>query len=149
MTRSFDPGGRPLPSLVALAFAQITDALTARVREGGYDDLELHHLLNVFRFLEPGGVRPARLAELAGVTPQAMSLVLRDLEARGYVRRDPDPTDRRASVVVWSDRGREAAGLAEAWLADVERRWVREFGAARVDAAREVLAAVVERGVSA
>ena len=42
---------------------------------------------------------PTRISELAGhmgVTVSTMSLSVKRLERRGYVRRDPDPDDRRA-----------------------------------------------------
>ncbi len=41
------------------------------------------------------GLSSAQLARIAFVTPQAMSLVIRDLENRGLVRRTPDPGQRR------------------------------------------------------
>ncbi|MGW0199753.1 MarR family winged helix-turn-helix transcriptional regulator [Nonomuraea sp. NPDC003201] len=37
------------------------------------------------------GPSSADLARIAFVTPQAMSLVIRDLERRGLIRRDPQP----------------------------------------------------------
>ena len=116
----------------------------AQVRTEGFDDLRLHHFLNVFRFMEPGGARPARLAEAAGVTPQAMSLVLTELEDLGYVRRGPDPADRRSQLVTWSDRGMAAGAVVEGWYMDLEKRLAEEVGATAVDAARRVLASIVE-----
>lgn len=41
------------------------------------------------------GLSSAQLARIAFVTPQAMSLVVRDLEDRGLIRRRPDPGQRR------------------------------------------------------
>jgi DNA-binding MarR family transcriptional regulator len=43
---------------------------------------------------EPG-LTPTRLAELAGLTTGAITGVLDRLERAGFVRRDPDPSDRR------------------------------------------------------
>ncbi|MDE2121375.1 MAG: MarR family transcriptional regulator [Betaproteobacteria bacterium] len=42
------------------------------------------------------GASQARLAELAGIEPMALVRVLDRLQADGLVRRQPDPTDRRA-----------------------------------------------------
>ena len=40
------------------------------------------------------------LAELAQVTRQSMSEMIIELERRGYVERTPDPTDRRAVLIL-------------------------------------------------
>jgi DNA-binding MarR family transcriptional regulator len=41
------------------------------------------------------GLSSSQLARIAFVTPQAMSLVIRDLEDRGLIRRRSDPNQRR------------------------------------------------------
>lgn len=41
------------------------------------------------------GPSSAQLARIAFVTPQAMNLVIRDLEGRGLIRRDPHPAGGR------------------------------------------------------
>jgi DNA-binding MarR family transcriptional regulator len=41
------------------------------------------------------GPSSAQLARIAFVTPQAMNLVIRDLERRGLIRREPDPNGGR------------------------------------------------------
>jgi DNA-binding MarR family transcriptional regulator len=46
-----------------------------------------------------GPLAPGRLGELTGLTSGAVTAVLGRLEAAGYVRRDPDPGDRRRVVV--------------------------------------------------
>jgi DNA-binding MarR family transcriptional regulator len=44
-------------------------------------------------------VTPGRLAELNRLSPAAMTTVLDRLEAKGYVRRIPDPDDRRRTLI--------------------------------------------------
>lgn len=144
MTRRFEPNERPLAALVGLAFNRLSTGLMAHVHAAGFDDLRIHHFLNVFRFLPPDGIRPARLAEAAGITPQAMSLVVSELKDLGYVKRGPDPTDRRSHLVTWSERGLAAGTVVERWYAELEAKWTREVGARNVNGARRVLAAIVE-----
>lgn len=63
--------------------------------------------------------QPMTLRELAGVSgvdaPYA-TVMVDDLEAKGFVTREPHPTDRRARVVTISPSGRKAARTAEAIL---------------------------------
>lgn len=145
MTRQYEVADRPLAALVGLAFTRLSTDLMAQVRAAGFQDLRLHHFLHVFRFLDPDGTRPARLAEAAGVTPQAMSLMLSELEDLGYLHRGPDPVDRRSHLVTWSTRGLAAGAVVERWYLDLEARWSQDVGARDVAAARRVLAVVVSQ----
>src|SRR5215216_19447 len=58
------------------------------------------------------GTRLTVLAQRATMTPQAMGELVDDLERAGYVRRVPDPADRRAKLVVLTDRGRGSVEAA-------------------------------------
>lgn len=46
------------------------------------------------------------LAESLRIAARSVTDVVDALEAKGFVRREPDPSDRRASVVVVTDEGR-------------------------------------------
>ena len=60
------------------------------------------------------GLQPTRLAELAGLTTGAITGVLDRLERAGFVRREPDPADRRRlRVRVVADRVDEIEGYHE------------------------------------
>jgi len=56
-----------------------------------------------------GRISAGRLAEEAGLSSGAVTAVLDRLEKRGYVRRVPDPTDRRRILVEITEKQREAA----------------------------------------
>jgi DNA-binding MarR family transcriptional regulator len=51
------------------------------------------------------GARPTTLAQRAGITKQAISQLVRELEARGYAEQVPDSTDTRAKIVRLTKRG--------------------------------------------
>lgn len=53
------------------------------------------------------GQRQAVLAERMGVEPMTLVGYLDRLEAHGLVRREPDPTDRRAKIVVLTEASTE------------------------------------------
>jgi DNA-binding MarR family transcriptional regulator len=55
--------------------------------------------------LDVTGARPTVLAQRSGVSKQAMSQLVRELETRGYVEQVPDPTDTRAKIVRLTKRG--------------------------------------------
>jgi DNA-binding MarR family transcriptional regulator len=55
--------------------------------------------------LDATGARPTVLAQRAGITKQAISQLVRELESRGYVENVADPTDTRAKIVRLTRRG--------------------------------------------
>jgi DNA-binding MarR family transcriptional regulator len=64
----------------------------------------------------------SEIAAIAQVSPQAMSLSVRELESLGHVARVPDPADRRRALITITEAGRERlaaetrAGIG--WLAE-------------------------------
>ena len=55
--------------------------------------------------LDATGARPTALAARAGITKQAISQLVRELEKRGYVELARDPGDTRAKIVRLTERG--------------------------------------------
>ena len=66
--------------------------------------LRFSHMALVIH-LDVEGTHVTVLAERAGVTKQAMSQLVNELEGRGYVERKTDPDNRRATKVMFTDRG--------------------------------------------
>ena len=74
-----------------------------------------------FRALGQLQEHPITLTELAeqrGVTRQAASLQVQGLVERGWVRRIPDPADRRQAVLEVTDEGRTQLQIVQQSLAD-------------------------------
>ena len=120
-------------------------ATVARVHAGlvarGYRDLRPAHLV-VFQHLSPGGSRQTDLAERAQMTKQSMGYLIDYLEERGYVARIPDPKDRRARLVVLTERGRDVERAARAELAALEAEWDAALGG-RLEVLRNLLRELV------
>ncbi|MFB9074782.1 MarR family winged helix-turn-helix transcriptional regulator [Citricoccus parietis] len=74
---------------------------------------------------ENGRASTAELAVKVQVSPQAISLAARELEALGLVERIPDVTDRRRSWIHPTEAGRlklaEETRTGRAWLYEVVR----------------------------
>lgn len=77
--------------------------------------------------LAAADARPTQreLSEFLQLDPSQIVALIDALERRGLVAREPDPSDRRANILVCTDAGRElyaraqaAVGLAEAELFD-------------------------------
>ena len=69
-----------------------------------------------------GPVRPGTLATHLGIAPRSATEVVDALEKRGLVRRETDPDDRRATLVVVTYAGRDlAATLRAARASEADR----------------------------
>jgi DNA-binding MarR family transcriptional regulator len=93
----------------------------------------------VFRFVRGEGMRLTALANLAGMTKQSVGEVVDDLVARGYVKRIPDPEDKRAKLICLTGRGERAQATGRALFARVEEQWKERYGAERIEQLRKLL----------
>lgn len=100
--------------------------------------LSLRHRARAAALLAPLGLHPgqealllelartgpriqAQLSEALGCEPPSVTLMARKLEATGHIRRTPAPSDRRATVVELTDRGRALADqVKQVWCALAE-----------------------------
>jgi DNA-binding MarR family transcriptional regulator len=80
-------------------------AAVAREAGGGVGH-DRSAMLLLFLLL-PGPLRPGALAEASFADPSTISRQVAELVRRGFVRREPDPSDGRASLLAITDAGRE------------------------------------------
>jgi DNA-binding MarR family transcriptional regulator len=82
----------------------------------------------VLAYLEPDGSRAIELARRCGQHKQVIGTLVDDLEKLGYVRREPDPNDRRAKLVVPTDLGlRQITKINDA-MTEIERTMAHALG---------------------
>lgn len=109
----------PLLLLITLAERHLVEGLQARLIAAGFDDHRVvHH--NVMAHVTFEGIRLTELADRAGITKQAMSELVLDLERLGYLMRTPDPHDRRAKLIRFTDKGRAAVQEAMRAFGEME-----------------------------
>ena len=82
------------------------------------------------------GLEPLRVTECAsehgqraGLTRQAPTQIVDDLERLGYVARREGPSDRRAKLVVYTERGRAAFEASRRISARIEDEYADRLGA--------------------
>ena len=127
--------------LLDLAMRRVQVDLAADVRAERFPGLRGSHL-RILSMIPQDGIRPSDLAAIAGMTRPALGELVAHLREHGYVSSQPDPEDGRAVVVTHTKKGRAAAGEVARGLENLNRRWAREVGRKRLDAALEVLAAL-------
>jgi DNA-binding MarR family transcriptional regulator len=78
--------------------------------------------------IDDAGTRPSVLADRAGMTRPAMGELIDELEVAGYVRRVPDPADRRAKLIKPTAKTRSRQKLAREVNARIEAAYRKRLG---------------------
>lgn len=137
--------GRRRPANLAVllreTFVAINDLVLTRLAEQGHDAVRPAHAA-VFQYLDDTGTTVSLLAERAQMTKQAMAELVQHLEAHDYVLRVPDPTDRRAKLVVPTERGLDVITFAQGLAPDLEEQIKELIGADRLRALSDDLEAI-------
>jgi DNA-binding MarR family transcriptional regulator len=118
--------------LLFIPYRHMEDRVLKAVRDSGFDDLTLAQA-RVFQRIAPGGSRLTDLAEQAQMAKQSVAGLVDELERMGYVRRVPDPGDRRARLIKIAARGQRAAEVAQAAHDQIRSEWRVHLGARRFD----------------
>jgi DNA-binding MarR family transcriptional regulator len=145
----FDPDR----SDVAQRLAVVVGRIGRRARTGTAS-LSYGLLSALATIVTSGPIRPGDLARTEVVTKPTMTRVLGELESRGFIARDDDPTDGRAFVVsatvegiaAVADARAERAGLVGELLAQLEDTDVATIAGA-LDALERVAKVDPEAGV--
>ncbi|MFZ1996857.1 MAG: MarR family winged helix-turn-helix transcriptional regulator [Solirubrobacteraceae bacterium] len=123
--------------------AAVDAEIQAALAEQGFDEIQPgHHTL--LRHLGEDGARPSELAAKAGVTRQAVTKTLDDLERLDLVVREPDPADGRGVVVRYTPRGLAGLQVARNCMNQIERRFASDVGGQRWRTVRDVLEALFD-----
>jgi DNA-binding MarR family transcriptional regulator len=135
--------GRPtnLAVLMRDTFVALNERVISRLADQGHGAVRTAHGA-VFQYLDDTGTTVSVLAERAGMTKQAMAELVGHLETHGYVQRVPDPTDRRAKLVLPTGRGKEVIAIAQDLVPELENSISAMLGADRVQALRADLEAI-------
>jgi DNA-binding MarR family transcriptional regulator len=132
------PDRKPLIGLVDRANRALQADMVQTAHRRGHPELKPAHN-SVFGTLAEEGSRAADMAVRAGITRQSMGEVIREMVALGILEMRPDPADKRAKLVTYTEHGRWIAGHGYEHLIDLEQRFADEFGPEDYATARKVL----------
>lgn len=101
--------------------------LFAKMSELGHPQVKPRHGA-VLAYLDEEGSRATDLAAQSGQHKQVIGTLVDELVELGYVERRPDPADRRAKLIVPTERGRDHMAKSDAVLAAMEAEHARAVG---------------------
>ena len=122
-----------------LRVSQIETAeLVRRLAARGHPEVQRSYVA-VLANIDTEGTRLVEIARRLGNTRQAASQMVREIESRGLLVREPDPDDGRATRVRHTDRGRALLADALATMAEIEREYAEVTGPETLDVVRDAL----------
>ncbi|MFL6101366.1 MAG: MarR family winged helix-turn-helix transcriptional regulator [Actinomycetales bacterium] len=133
-----DPDFVPLIALVHRANRALQNDMVRQAHQAGYTEIK-PSFNYVFATLDAVGNRAVEMAAQAGITRQSMGEVIREMVELGLVEMRPDPDDRRAKLVSYTDKGLAQAREGFGHILDLEQKFTAEFGKARYATVRHVL----------
>ncbi|NUR86787.1 MAG: winged helix-turn-helix transcriptional regulator [Nonomuraea sp.] len=99
----------------------------------------------VLAYLDEEGSRATELAALSGQHKQVIGTLVDELVELGYVERRPDPSDRRAKLVVPTELGLDEMVRSDAVMAALEERYAAAVGEEAYAAFKATLREVTRR----
>jgi DNA-binding MarR family transcriptional regulator len=117
------------------ATSDLVDAALARAGLDG-DEFAIYSVL-----IASSSITPTELARWMAASPTTVSSYVKRFEARGHVRREPNPVDRRSYSIKLTPAGRRAYRAAAALFLPLRTRVADALGA-REDGVRESLIAL-------
>ena len=133
----------PLLAVVHRLNRALQQDMVREAHRRGHTGLKNSHNA-VFATLDPAGSRAADMAAQTGMTRQSMGEIVRELVDLGIVAMAPDPRDRRAKLVTWTEHGLAVAREGYEHILDVEDRYAAELGAERFAWLRDALIRMTE-----
>ena len=136
-----NPHELDLPTLVALAGAAANEHLLSRLREQGYAGVRTSYGYVIQNLIEQTPT-VGELATRLGVTQQAASKAVLEMEALGLVSRIPDEADSRVRRVTLTEHGQALLEAGRAARAELERAVAADLG--DLSDAKRVLVSLLE-----
>ena len=128
-----------LGALMRTGYHRTMEYVQARLEQLGFDDVRPAHMA-IFQNLGPEGARIGELAERAKLTNQSVGYLVDYLEEHGYVERRPDPANRRATLVCFTERGWDEADACAKILDQLDEELTTRMGTERLEQLQALLA---------
>lgn len=107
-----------------------------------YGDLTLFHTALISN-LDVEGSHISAIAGRAGMTKQAMGQLAKELEAKGLIQRVPDPDDKRAVLLKFTEQGVQFLETAYQIKLEIEAEYAAKIGEKNMHILRDLLGQLV------
>lgn len=129
---------RMMGRLLSRSFRFLSELAGDILREKGYESFRIGHLISLVH-IDLDGSTINELAARGGITKQAVSKIVKELQEEGYVETERHPGDARSVVVRITDKG---ARFMLDWKDGADRidaEFTKILGAERLDTLKDLL----------
>lgn len=113
-------------AFLRILYDELRYNLETQSKKNGYADISPSHGW-IFYNTEEGGSRITDLAAKAKITKQSMSVLVTQLENGGYVKKTPDPNDKRAWLLVLTAKGKKVKSEGQQINYAFEEQWKKNW----------------------
>ena len=118
--------------------------LMTHCTEAGYQGLKLS-FAQLIPQITPQGTRVVDIARHNSVSKQAIGQLANEIEALGYIRRLPDPTDKRSKLIQLTKQGIDLIKDSTTFIADIEDEFVALIGEQQLKKLSGILATLFKK----
>jgi DNA-binding MarR family transcriptional regulator len=116
---------------------------TQKLTENGYKHFKIAYM-PVLMNIKAEGTNNNELAKYARVTKQAMSKVAKELVDYGYIKTKTDPSDKRSTIFMLTDKGKKLVIEARCSVKDLMDEYRTVIGAEDFDRTLQVLLKIID-----
>lgn len=113
-----------------------------KLQQKGYNNFKLGDLVLIVN-IDPQGIINNELARKARITKQAMSKVVKNLEAGGFIHTSKHANDARAAIISLTDEGKKLIICAAESFQEIQEEYTHIVGEENADALSQILRKLV------
>lgn len=133
---------RQIGRLIAKSHRLVREIASEFLRAKGYINFRVGHMVALIH-IDLEGSNINHLASLAGVTKQAMSKLVKELQDEGFVSIEKHPNDARTLIVKLSDKGINTMLHWKECTAHIDSKFSEIIGSEKVEQLKNILSIIV------
>lgn len=134
---------RLLIRLLSIVKKDMDFRITEKLQQRGYPDFKIGDMVLIVNISQEGTINN-ELARKARITKQAMSKVVKNLEAMDYIITRKHETDNRASVIFLSDKGKQLVIDCSECVQEIQAYYTGIIGEQDAEVLRDILFRLVQ-----
>ncbi len=128
--------------LLLRAYRQFADTASQKLQARGHQIST--SAIGLIPHIDLNGTRASDLTDRAGISKQAIGVLITELETAKYVQRQPDNTDKRASIITFTEQGMGLLQDAYEIKKEIETDYEKKLGKHHMNSLRSALRYLLE-----
>ncbi len=136
-----------IPRLHSIFRRQMEAVVLAKMEARGYANFKVGHLV-LLANIQPTGSISNEMAKLAQISKQGMNKVVQSLKEQGYLYTEDHPTDRRAQMIKFTEKGKVFRYDLYMAVQEIRADFEKSVGAEEMAQFEQTLSRLVKMGMT-